>query len=94
MTHVGVKELKNRLSHFLRLARAGARIQVTDHGRPVAEIGPVPAARSADRLQRVLTEAAALGQVRLPRGGGVGRIRPIRLKGGATLSDAVIEDRR
>jgi len=93
MTRVGVKELKNRLSHFLRLARSGARIQVTDHGRPVAEIGPIQAARTGDRVQRALMEAAALGQVRLPRGRGLRPFRAIRLKGGTTLSDAVVEDR-
>jgi antitoxin (DNA-binding transcriptional repressor) of toxin-antitoxin stability system len=35
---VGTKELKNRLSHYLRLVRKGAQVQVTDHGTIVAEL--------------------------------------------------------
>ncbi|MGH7324149.1 MAG: type II toxin-antitoxin system Phd/YefM family antitoxin [Candidatus Rokuibacteriota bacterium] len=35
MTAVGVRELKNRLSAFLRRVTEGERIVVTDRGRPV-----------------------------------------------------------
>ena len=47
-------------------------------------------------LDEALTtlETAARGLVTLPRGKGFSRFRPVRLRGGATLSDAVIEDRR
>lgn len=40
MYAVGIRELKNRLSEFLRLVRAGERILVTDRGEVIAEIGP------------------------------------------------------
>jgi len=32
----GVRELKNRLTHYLRLVQAGERVIVTDRNRPVA----------------------------------------------------------
>lgn len=35
---VGVRQLKNRLSEYLRLARAGEEIRVTSHGEVVAEL--------------------------------------------------------
>jgi antitoxin (DNA-binding transcriptional repressor) of toxin-antitoxin stability system len=38
MRAVGVRELKNKLSEYLRLVGAGEEILVTDHGRVVAEI--------------------------------------------------------
>jgi antitoxin (DNA-binding transcriptional repressor) of toxin-antitoxin stability system len=37
---VGVRELKNRLSEYLRLVRAGERVLVTDRGEVIAELGP------------------------------------------------------
>lgn len=38
MVAVGVRELKNRLSEFLRRVRAGERILVTKRGEVVAEL--------------------------------------------------------
>ena len=40
MKTVGVRELKNRLSEYLRRVRAGEGVLVTDRGEVVAEIGP------------------------------------------------------
>jgi antitoxin (DNA-binding transcriptional repressor) of toxin-antitoxin stability system len=40
MKSVGVRELKNRLSEFLRDVRAGERVLVTDRGEVVAELAP------------------------------------------------------
>ena len=40
MKTVGVRELKNRLSEYLREVRAGAGVLVTDRGEVVAELTP------------------------------------------------------
>jgi antitoxin (DNA-binding transcriptional repressor) of toxin-antitoxin stability system len=40
MKTIGVRELKNRLSEYLRHVRAGEGVLVTDRGEVVAEIGP------------------------------------------------------
>jgi antitoxin (DNA-binding transcriptional repressor) of toxin-antitoxin stability system len=40
MKTVGVRELKNRLSEYLRLAKAGDSVLVTDRGQVVAELAP------------------------------------------------------
>jgi antitoxin (DNA-binding transcriptional repressor) of toxin-antitoxin stability system len=37
---IGVRELKNRLSEYLRQVRAGETVQVTDRGVVVAELSP------------------------------------------------------
>lgn len=55
-----VTEVKNRLSHYLRIVARGETVVVVDRGRPVAQIIPV---RSADNELRAL---AAAGLVRLP----------------------------
>ena len=41
---VGLRELKNRLSEYVRLVRAGEQVQVTDRGQVVAELLPPGAA--------------------------------------------------
>lgn len=38
MRAVGIRELKNRLSEYVRQVRAGERLLVTDRGRVVAEL--------------------------------------------------------
>jgi antitoxin (DNA-binding transcriptional repressor) of toxin-antitoxin stability system len=40
MKSVGVRELKNRLSEYLREVRAGERVLVTDRGEVIAELAP------------------------------------------------------
>jgi len=40
MKTVGVRELKNRLSEYLRQAKSGEGVLVTDRGQVVAELAP------------------------------------------------------
>lgn len=40
MTSIGIRNLKNQLSRYVRRAQRGERILVTDHGRVIAELGP------------------------------------------------------
>ncbi len=42
MTDVGVRELKARLSEYLKRAAEGEVIRVTDRGRPRALLSPLP----------------------------------------------------
>jgi len=49
MTSVGVRELRQRASELLRLVESGESIEITDHGRPVAMLMPLP----ADPLDRL-----------------------------------------
>ncbi|MBI3767669.1 MAG: type II toxin-antitoxin system prevent-host-death family antitoxin [Deltaproteobacteria bacterium] len=39
---VGVRALRQNLSVHLRRVRAGATLEVTEHGRPVAVLAPLP----------------------------------------------------
>jgi prevent-host-death family protein len=49
MSSVGVRELRQRASELLRRVQAGEAIEITDRGRPVALLGPLP----DDRLARL-----------------------------------------
>jgi prevent-host-death family protein len=47
MKTVGIRELKNRLSEYIREVRSGERVLVTDRGEVVAELTP-PGLGTAD----------------------------------------------
>src|SRR6184192_684455 len=51
MATVGIRELRQRASELLRRVEAGETIEVTDRGRPVAVLAPVPDQRPLDRLR-------------------------------------------
>jgi prevent-host-death family protein len=61
MASVGVRELRQRASELLRRVAGGETIEVTDRGRPVALLTPVPEAGPLERLR-------AAGEVTLPAG--------------------------
>jgi prevent-host-death family protein len=42
MASVGVRELRQRASELLRRVEEGESIQITDRGRPVAVLAPLP----------------------------------------------------
>ncbi|MDQ6775417.1 MAG: type II toxin-antitoxin system prevent-host-death family antitoxin [Actinomycetota bacterium] len=42
MTSVGIRELRQRASELLRRVESGESIEITDRGRPVAVLMPVP----------------------------------------------------
>jgi prevent-host-death family protein len=46
MEQVGLRELRLNLRHYLKRARDGAAFEVTEFGRPIARIGPLPRAGS------------------------------------------------
>ena len=58
MVTVGIRELKNRLSEYLRLVRTGELVQVTDRGTVVAEIQAPGLTRYAARVPAGLLELA------------------------------------
>ena len=61
-TTVGVAELRQNLSRYLRRVKRGERLIVTDRNRPVAELGP-PSTSGAD-LDRLIAEGRVSRPVR------------------------------
>jgi prevent-host-death family protein len=89
MNAVGVRDLKNRLSHHLKRVRAGARLTVTERGRPIATLAPVEVRDDLAWLH----EMVARGEVIWNGGKPKGSKNPPR-NTGKLISDMVIEDRR
>lgn len=77
MKQVGVRELKDRLSEYLRLVRAGEHVQVTDRGRVIAELIPPPAGPARD-VAAGLAELERRGLLRPATSAGRFRYRPRR----------------
>ena len=59
---IGIRELKDNLSRYIRRIEAGDRIAVTSHGRVVAEL--VPPARSRVGRSKQFDRLAAAGIIR------------------------------
>jgi len=83
MRVVGIKNLKNKLSEYVKLAANGERILVTDRDRVVAELVPpasVPSPypdnpRMAELVRRgVITPARVVGAGAPPRDARVPRV--------------------
>ena len=58
---VGVRELRQNLSKYLRRVERGERLQVTEHGRPVAVLAPL------GEPEGPLARLVAAGRVASPR---------------------------
>ena len=61
MKTVGVRELKNRLSEYLRQVRSGETVLVTDRGEVVAELTPPGHATTAGDVPAALLSLAKRG---------------------------------
>ena len=62
MNTVGVAELRQNLSRYLRRVQRGERLVVTDRNRPVAELGPPTTSGAA--LDRLLAQGRVSRPVR------------------------------
>ncbi|MBI4261607.1 MAG: type II toxin-antitoxin system prevent-host-death family antitoxin [Actinobacteria bacterium] len=85
-SRVGVRELRQNLSKYLRRVERGERLEVTERGRPVAALVPLPVPSTP--LERLVASGRATAPTRdlaslLPPEG------PISTK----LSEALAEER-
>ena len=84
MATVGVRELRQRASELLRRVEAGETIEVTDRGRPVALLTPVPEAGPLERLR-------AAGEVTTPAGKLADLPAPLPLSPGQEAPSVTLE---
>lgn len=89
MTTVGVRELRDRLSTYLRRVADGERLVVTQRGEPIALLIPPNPVEQEYGLRAMVAEGLAAWSGEKPRGAR----RPIAVRRGS-LGQAIIEDRR
>ena len=95
MKTVGIRELKNRLSEYLRQVRAGESLLVTDRGEVVAEFSPPGQAGVDASVPAGLTALARRGLVTLGTAGDVGLYKalPRRTHGKRSAAQLLSEER-
>ena len=99
MKSVGVKQLKSRLSEYLRLVRSGETVLVTDRDEVVAELRPAhrqaSIADSLDGLLDVLAERGEVARASLPKRRWAWKAKGLGLAAGSagTLLDEIRSDR-
>ena len=62
---MGIRELKNRLSEYIRMVRAGETVTITDRGTVVAELHPPGAPSSVAKIPAGLLRLAREGKATL-----------------------------
>jgi len=55
MTSIGIRELRQNASKYLRRVKDGETIEITDHGTPVARLVPI----YESRLEQLIAEGKA-----------------------------------
>jgi prevent-host-death family protein len=85
---VGIRELKARLSSYVRQAKSGASVIITDRGEPVARL--VPMGRSLEDRMEDLLEAGLITW----SGRNLARIAPVvGTRGQQSVAELVLQDR-
>jgi prevent-host-death family protein len=89
MRSIGIRELRQNASRYLRLVREGESIEVTDRGEPIAMITPIPKKESV--LERLRREGRLIGP---EEPGSIFDLEPVELPPGTKpLSEQIIEAR-
>jgi prevent-host-death family protein len=84
-----IRELKSRLSHYLRLAKRGQIVEITERGRPVGRIVPVVSPLE-DRIEAAIRSGLVSwnGHRLHPR------VPVAKVRRSKTVAELVVEGRR
>lgn len=88
-TTVGVRELKSQLSKYLRQVKLGRTVVITEHGKVVAQLGPI--GQSVEEKMKAMVKAGLAEW----NGKKLKPMKPVaRVKAGHSVAQIIIEDRR
>ena len=89
METIGIRELKENLSRYMKKVKSGERIIVTDRKKEIAVIMPLGKEAKGEKIFQLIQSGMACWSGGKPRG------MPSRITSrGKSVSRAVIEDRR
>ncbi len=92
-SRVSIRELKSRLSYYLRLTRKGESVVITDRGVPIGRIVPIGPNPIGQHLDQRLAAMRETGLVQWS-GQKLQHRKPIaKLRGRKTVAQLVVEDR-
>lgn len=96
MKAVGIKQLKARLSEYVRLVKGGETVLVTDRDEVVAELRPARRqpvnAEGLDAVLQALSEAGEVCRASVSKGNWSWKVAGLGLPAGT--ADAVLDDLR
>jgi prevent-host-death family protein len=84
-----VRELKARFSHYLRLAKAGKKVEITERGTPIGRIVPTSGAL-AERIESLARSGLLVWNGRKLRS----RAPVARVKTRKTVAQILVEQRQ
>lgn len=87
MRTIGIRELRQNASRYLRQVEQGETVEVTDRGRPVARLIPIPVEGPVERL-------IASGRLKPSQGNLLDLGPPLEPKPGVPLPSEVLEEMR
>ena len=91
----GIRQVKNRLSYYIRRVREGERVQVTDRGEVVAELVPPQRKKRSKVARTTIGQLVEEGLITLPTGRGrLEAFEPIKPLKPFSISKMILEDRR
>ncbi len=88
MRTIGIRELRQQASLYLREVERGGTIEVTDRGRPVARLVPVP--KQESNYERMVAD----GRIRPATGDPLDLGPPLEPKPGVPLASEILEQMR
>ena len=85
---VGIRELKSQLARYLRRAKAGDTVIITERGKPIVQMTPVKPSLE-EKMQKMIDAGLAEWSGR--------KLKPhtprVRTRGKRNMADLVIENR-
>ena len=89
METIGIRELKENISRYMKKVKTGERIIVTDRKKEIAIIMPLEGKANVEKIYQLIQRGIACWSGGKPKG------MPTRIVSmGKSVSDAVIENRR
>ena len=89
MKTIGIRELKENLSRYMREVKTGVKIIVTDRKKEIAIIMPIEKKEKEEKIYQLIQRGQASWSGGKPEG-----MTDRVVSRGRSVSDAVIEDRR
>jgi len=89
MQKIGIRELRNKLSHYVNQVEEGKRYELTKRGEVIALLIPVQEEKMYKGLRALTEEGIAFWTGDKPKGAS----RPVKNRG-RLLSEIIIQDRR
>ncbi len=88
-TVTGIRDLKNRLSHYLREVKRGRSVVISERGKIVARIVPAQEHPDIAKLKKLARDGLGTWRGGKPKGAS----RPVVIKG-KPVAEIVLEERR